>query len=651
MTGRAIFVRSNDAGFRRFLRFLDRPSSSLTKVFCQEIQSIERFDYLQSNEQIQGFPGKWRKGRVELVLHPTHKSEEEQTDFLLNLFRGHGLDWQTTRVVSYPNGPTFVSCYLTSEMLSEVAEANPLRAAHPLIFRRLEDLRGATHFPAPPPPVSKTRSTIKVGMFDGGVDVSLPHLQGHVEEDQALSIKTKPNSLARAHGTAVAGVILYGPMNDWDTKQPLPPPSVSVVSVRCLPTTNPRDADLYESIDIIEAAVPRRPDVSFWNIAFGPRGAYRDDNISRFTYVLDNLARERKVEPVVAVGNDGEAGADLNKIQAPSDLVNGMGIGAFTRRQGKIVHAPYSCRGQGRECAKNKPDLVAFGGCDQNPIHLLSTVPGEKLLSQGTSFAAPQVTALGGQTLGTFDRATPLLARALLLHRAKHPDGEPDYLLGHGILPASVEEVLTCSTNEVSIIFQGTIPPRKTLQLPLLLPAKAVTAGNVEISWTVACLPPVAPSHPADYTMLCIEDTFYPNKRDFVFSKTFPNGKVKTLKRNLKTDQQEVAEMLADGWKQAGFPASDSGNEYQTEADRRAQCKWEPVVRRAKNKQARSLDEPFLTLHAIPRHGATESLDYAVVVTIRATKPNGDLYDAVLRRFTALQPIRLRSEAELRVQI
>jgi hypothetical protein len=74
-------------------------------------------------------------------------------------------------------------------------------------------------------------------------------------------------------------------------------------------------------------------------------------------------------------------------------------------------------------------------------------------------------------------------------------------------------------------------------------------------------------------------------------------------------------------------------------------------VRRHVSKLANSLDEPFLILHAIPRHGATERLDYAAVVTVSAPKFNGDLNDEVLRRFPALQPIRLRSEAEIRVQI
>ena len=651
VTGRAVFVRSNDAGFRRLLRALDQAEGTLSNAFKHEIQSVERFNTLQADEQLEGFPANWRQGRVELVLHPTLQSEEVQYNFLLQLFRGHNLNWGTTKVVPYTAGPVFISCHLTKAALSELAGANPLRTAHPLIFRRLEDLRGVPGFAAPPPPQVKTRSAIKIGMFDGGVAANLPHLRDYVEQDEALAIKTKPNAMGLAHGTAVAGAILYGALNDKDPKQPLPTPNVSVVSVRCLPLLNPKDPDLYDAIDVIEAAVPVRTDVGFWGISLGPRGPYCEDTISRFTYALDLLAFTYKVGFSIAAGNDGEAGEDLDRIQAPADMVNGLGVGAYTVRDGRVVHAPYSCRGAGRECAKIKPDLSAFGGCSLTPFHLLSTNGGEKVLSYGTSFAAPLVAALGGQTSGTMERGTALLARALLLHRAKHPDGDPDYLLGHGLLPDSLDEVLRCGNKEVTIIFQGAISPKKTKKLRLLLPPDILTEGKVAVTWTVACLPPVDPNHPADYTCLCVEDVFYPNSNVFSLSKKLPNGKIKSKKLNTKRDAAEIQTLLSQGWRKSNFPSTDSGNEYLTEEERRAQCKWEPIVRRTKIKQAGSLDDPFLTIHATPRHAATEHLDYAVIVTISAPKYSGDLYDAVIRRFTNLQPVRLRSETQLRVQI
>src|SRR5437870_10972742 len=157
--------------------------------------------------------------------------------------------------------------------------------------------------------------------------------------------------------------MLYGPLNDRDAKTPLSAPAVSVVSIRALPTSNPADIDLYESIDVIEAAVPARKDIKVFNVSFGPRGPILDDMISRFTFALDLLAVGHKVAFCVAVGNDGDAGSGLNRIQAPADLVNGLGVGAYTEGKNGKVHAPYSCQGPGRECAKLKPDVVAFGGC------------------------------------------------------------------------------------------------------------------------------------------------------------------------------------------------------------------------------------------------------------------------------------------------
>jgi hypothetical protein len=652
VTGRLVFVRSNDAGFRRLLHILDASEHQLLSEFCEDIQRIERFDLLDVTEQLLGFDSDWKEGRVELVLHPSRRAEAEQMHFLKALFRDHDVPWTKSRIAVYPEGPTFISCRLTRAALNAIAEANPLRSAHPLVFGGLEDLRGAKTFPAPQPPVTTKRSTIKVGMFDGGVDPKHALLRGHCEQDESLSIKAPAGADYVAHGTAVAGVLLHGPLNGKDSKAALPAPPVFVVSIRALPTSDPKDIDLYEAIDVIEAAVPARPDVKAFNVSFGPRGGMLDDAISRFTYALDTLALTHKVTFCVAVGNDGDAGPGYDRIQVPADLVNGLGVGAYTRRKNVNVHAPYSCMGPGRECAKLKPDLAAFGGCEQEPTHLVSTAAGLKVLSYGTSFASPIVAALAAQAGEGFERSTPLLARALLVHTAEHPNGEPDHLLGHGLVRSTIADVVRSRDNDVTIIFQGDILPTKMVRLPIMLPPNLVTEGKVAVTWTVAALPAVSSNHPADYTSCCIEDTFYPNKRVFTFSMKSKGAKQTSKKLHLDNDVAEAGQLVADGWKRSEFPVSESGNRYPTEQDRRAlDYKWEPMVRRHISKLAGSLHEPFLILHAIPRNGATARLAYAAVVTISASKYSGDLQDAVLRRFTALQPIRLRAETEIRVQI
>jgi hypothetical protein len=652
VTGRLVFVRSSDAGFRRLLTVLDKSERSLTDAFRKEIQTFEKFNMLSQEEQLSAFAqdyADWQDGRVEIVLHPSRHSELEQTHFLKELFREAGVACGRPRVASYANGPLFISCHLNRKALEAIAGANPLRTAQPLVFGGFESIRSAGGFPTPPPPVDDTRSTIKVGMFDGGVDVTHPLFKGRVEEDLGLSAKTPGNAAGVAHGTAVAGALLYGPLNGHDAKSPLPLPPVQVVSIRVLPTSNPADIDLYESIDLIESAVPVRTDLKVYNISFGPRGPILDDSISRFTYALDLLAVNHKVTFCVAVGNDGDAGPGLSRIQSPSDLANGLGVGAYSVRKGSNVHAPYSCQGPGRECAKIKPDVVAFGGCDETPIQLVAVTPGVKALSAGTSFSSPIVASLCSQAAESFDRSTALLGRALVVHTAEHPDGSPDHLLGHGIVPASIDEILRCNAKEVTIVFQGAIPAMKMVKLPVMLPPGLVTVGKVRVKWTVAALPLVAPNHPFDYTTLCIEDTFYPNSQ--VFNFTSPNPTDKALKLHIHADSAEIARLVGRGWKKSTLPVSESGNQYKTESEQRSNYKWESIVRHEKSKMAVNLHEPMLVLHAIPRHNTMGSLDYVAIVTVEAAKFSGDLYTEVVRHFPVLQPVRLRTEAELRIRI
>ena len=61
--------------------------------------------------------------------------------------------------------------------------------------------------------------------------------------------------------------------------------------------------------------------------------------------------------------------------------------------------------------------------------------------------------------------------------------------------------------------------------------------------------------------------------------------------------------------------------------------------------------EPFLTLQAIGRNGVNTRVDYVAIVTIESKKFTGDLYSLVREAYPALNPIRVRTEVETRVQI
>ena len=650
--GRLVFVQGVEEGFQRFMGKLNISPRLLPQKFCEDIQKIERVDFLTPEEQLQGFKSSWLSGRVEMVLHPSREGPEGQLSFLTELFDVLRIPRSKYRPALYPSGPGFVSALLTKESLQQLVGCNPLRTAHPLNFQGLPNLRSTRVFKAPPPPVGElTRSTIKVGVIDGGVDLNCPYLKGFVEEDASLAIKTKPMPPFVSHGTAVAGAVLYGSLDNYPPDKPLPQPPVSVVSIRAFPPSNPGDPELYECIDVIESAVPKRPDISVYNISFGPDGPILDDAISRFTYVLDQLSIGQDVLFFVAVGNNGED-PKYHRIQAPSDAVHALGVGAFTVRDGIRMRAPYSCKGPGREGAKIKPDLLAFGGCDVSRIHLVSTSPGMKILDSGTSFASPIAASLGAQTNGLFDRATPLLTRALLTHCAVHPAHEADHEMGHGFIVDSVDEILNCSTTSVTIAYQDNLVPKSFYKLLIPLPDNLSIPGTLRISWTIAAMCPIEFDHPGDYTACCIEDTFYPHSEMFSFSLDVKDQKKQQRRLNVITDKAEIAR-LGKLWKKSEFPVSRSGNVYpKAEQElRELDYKWDTVVRRSVTVRADSLRNPFLVLHAIGRHAEVNRFPYAAVVTISAPKYQSDLHNEIVRRFPVLQPIRVRTESEIRIRI
>ncbi len=647
-SARLLFVRGEEAGFKRFLRVLDESEKTLVNGFKEGIQRIERFDMLAPEEQRLGFEDTWKEGRVEVVLHPSFMPLEDQEEFIRRLFAFKGIEKKNRRINRYEGGPTFISCRATKEGIDMLVGSNPLRAVHPLEMRELDMLlRGKNMHAAPKPPASTTRSTTVVGVFDGGIDTDSPLLAGHVEEDASLEIGTGIVPEYVAHGTAVAGAVLYGNLKGIEAKDRLPQPPVYVVGIRALPTSDPDDIDLYESIDVIERAVPSRQDIKVFNISFGPRGPILADTISRFTYVLDQLSVSHKVTFCVAVGNDGDV-EKYDRIQTPSDAAHALGVGAYTYRNGKPVRSSYSCKGPGRECAKVKPDLSDFGGCDQEPYHLISTAPGKKVLWQGTSYASPTVARQCAIITDRFDRGTSLVSRALLLHTAKHPDNEPDYELGHGCTARNVDDVLFCDDGSVTVLYIGAVKPPMMNKLIIPLPSELITKGKVEISWTIASLSSVDINHPGDYTNSCIEETFYPHSKVHLYSDP---TKKKARRLNVDLDATEIKSLIGKGWKKSEFPVSGSGNKYKNEFERRIDCKWEPIVRKSIRKEYASLHEPFLVLQAIGRNGVTTPFDYAAIVTIKPTKFDGDLYDEVLRRYQALTPIRLRTEAEVRIKI
>ena len=107
--------------------------------------------------------------------------------------------------------------------------------------------------------------------------------------------------------------------------------------------------------------------------------------------------------------------------------------------------------------------------------------------------------------------------------------------------------------------------------------------------------------------------------------------------------------MEAKGFKQSTIQASSTPMKFSSEADRRNEQKWDTVVKRSKVCLAKTLDYPFLTVHALDRETTKTRVRYSVAITVEALSYNGDLYDEIMNEYRVLQPINVQLENELRI--
>lgn len=202
-------------------------------------------------------------------------------------------------------------------------------------------------------------------------------------------------------------------------------------------------------------------------------------------------------------------------------MVNGLAVGAYTKIDGKIERASYSCIGPGREGNKMKPDLVAFGGCDRTPIHLIGSDVGMKVLSAGTSYASPLVARAAGLLIGgSSNILSPLIARALLIHKVAEVNYNNSHHIetGHGVLPDDINDIVSCPQKSYTLIYKGEITEGQyaEFQIPW---ENEIKEGKVTFRWTIAILTDVDHLSPDDYTTSGVEVTFYPNRSNYCFSR------------------------------------------------------------------------------------------------------------------------------------
>jgi len=319
----------------------------------------------------------------------------------------------------------------------------------------------------------------RICILDSGINSNHPLLRAAFGEAESYIVGQDAEEEV-GHGTAVAGIALYGNIeeclaaNQWK-------PELVLCSGKIMTKAAGTNEAVFDEKTIeqtIEKAVAYfagELGCRIFNLSIGNENVpYDGRHIRGIAYTLDRLAREYDILFVVSAGNfrgtetipksDWRAEypeyllAPESFIIDPAPALNVLTVGALANHTANADEqrygdrdvnalspasedqpAPFTRHGPSIKGAF-KPDLVAHGGNLASPMRqegqqlcpntrrLGVLVPnhdfiGATLLKDisGTSFSAPYVTHLAGRLLNTYPRASANLLRALLVNHADVP--------------------------------------------------------------------------------------------------------------------------------------------------------------------------------------------------------------------------------------
>jgi len=655
--GKMYFVRTTKEELEELKSKFTSGRKDNVKKWKEQVCTIKSIDLLRPEEKTMGFPDGWENGTVEVVIHPLDTDREQAIN---GFFETTQLEKDKAAIRTYEDGLTFVCINMDKESVKRAGKYNPLRSIKPMYDNWEEQLRaGYMVAPAPQLPEMIMKSNIKVGVFDGGVKSGTRLLDPYVTNYDMVDDTAVEN--AQDHASGVCGAILYGTnLRGKTEKDKVENPVVSVESFRVFPTKKTGDAEadwqMYTTIDVIEKVVSERRDIKLFNLSMGPRGAIIDDEINRFTYVCDKLTydvEEDEVNPLfcVAAGNDGAFETPMNRIQSPADMVNGLAVGAYTISSlGDKYRAAYSCVGPGREGAKIKPDILEFGGSVDMPF-ITSKTGNEITGTLGTSLAAPVVAGKIGRLMAASDHIVPHLGRALIIHNAENDGLEGNNENGFGFCTLEVDDLLNCTDNKVTILYEGEITSSATVRLPVFMPEVNEIRGKANIRWTICTVVNPNLNDPDAYTNNCIEDTFYPNEMRFPFRK--PGCSEKKINLLDPSGIEMARHLINEGYIKSDLPVSKPAKRNFAEADlRNSDFKWDTIIRKEASMYCSSLLNPFISLHAIGRDSYEhEKIKYFVIITVNVPRFKGSLYDHIVQTYNNLTPIQIQNVNRVMTQV
>lgn len=481
------------------------------------------------------------------------------------------------------------------------------------------------------PPDDPVDTELRAAIFDGGLPPDHPFPSCVVARD-APGVQA-PTALGLQHGLQVTSAMLYGPLIEGE--QPAQP-FATIDHWRVLDEEGD-DFELMSTLDRVMDVLEQHP-YQLVNLSIGPDEALFDDDVHVWTSRLDQFAASGSTLIVSAAGNNGsmDETTGLCRIQPASDGVNVLAVGAADQAGRTWSRADYSARGPGRSPGLVKPDILAFGGSEDEPFFAADGGNTARGVA-GTSFAAPSAARLGLGLKALFGaQLSPMAIKALLVHHASTID-HSQIDVGWGRIPAELDDLATCLPSEATIVYQGLLEPTRYRRFLLPVPTDGF-GSMVSLRATFVTATSVDPEDAINYTRTGVGITFRPKTTGHTGYTTFKGI----------TKERSVHQSKPFFGKSALFETEQS---LRDDAHR-----WEAVLKASHSFRPTTLDQPVFDIEHLARANGQaaardEGVQYALIVTI-GERGATDLYNRIIRSYAGrLQAMRPQVEIPIRPRI
>lgn len=247
------------------------------------------------------------------------------------------------------------------------------------------------------------------------------------------------------HGTAVSSIIV-----DGVSANPAMDDGCGRFKVRHFGVANAKQFSSFSILRNIEEIITRNRDIKVWNLSLGSKLEINQNFISPEAAILDRIQYENDVIFVIAGTNKSTGDLLPKRIGAPADSINALVINSVTQDNKPAEYA---------RCGPvlsffTKPDISYYGGDNHLPMRVC-TPTGEGFVA-GTSFAAPWIARKMCYLINILGLNREV-AKALIIHASTgwEKQAESSILIGHGIVPMRIEEILRSPNDEIRFILSG----------------------------------------------------------------------------------------------------------------------------------------------------------------------------------------------------